>query len=115
MEYHLFMQPHRLVAERSRALHVAVAERLCADPGLVLAARTRVQSWLNDGSVARVYAEAWEALLDRPIADLVAALGEMSERMHDLRQVSPFAGVLDPRTRWRIHRETRERLAREAS
>jgi hypothetical protein len=25
--------------------------------------------------------------------------------MHDLRQVSPFAGFLDARTRWRIHRD----------
>jgi hypothetical protein len=25
--------------------------------------------------------------------------------MHDLRQVSPFAGVLSPRDRWRLRRE----------
>jgi hypothetical protein len=95
------MDPHRLVAERSRALHIAVAERLQA----------RVRQWLDSGTVAAHYAEAWRALLDLPLASLATALAEQSERMHDLRQVSPFAGVLDARTRWRIHREVATRSA----
>jgi hypothetical protein len=99
------MSPYELVAERSRALHLAVAERLLDDPKLVEAARGRVREWLERGSVARSYAEAWLSLLETPLAELCAALGETSERMHDLRQVSPFAGALDPRTRWRIHRQ----------
>ena len=80
---------------------------------MVGVARARVRAWLDDGSVGRSYAEAWRVLLDRPLEDLITALGDASERMHDLRQVSPFAGALDPRTRWRIHREVGERLARE--
>ena len=101
------------MSERSRALHAAVAERLRANPELVAIARTRVQTWLDDGSVARPYAEAWRVLLARSLGDTTRALCEESDRMHDLRQVSPFAGVLDPRTRWRIHREVGERLAHE--
>jgi hypothetical protein len=31
--------------------------------------------------------------------------------MRALRQCTPFAGVVDPRTRWRIWRETRARTA----
>lgn len=92
--------------ERSLRLHAAVAARLLADPKLVDRVRRRVAGWLEDGSVARPYAEAWARLLDGPMADLVLALGERSERMHDLRQVSPFAGVLEPRARWRVRRET---------
>jgi hypothetical protein len=107
------MSPHDLARERSRALHRAVAERLRADPALVDAARERVMGWLREGSVARTYAEAWRALLEGPRAVLLAALEERSERMHDLRQVSPFAGVLDPRARWRIHREVGERMTDE--
>jgi len=102
-----------LAAERSRALHVAVGERLRADPRLVEAARIRVRGWLESGSVAHPYAQAWISLLGRSLDELIEALGEDSERMHDLRQVSPFAGVLDPRSRWRIHREVGERRARE--
>ena len=102
-----------MVAERSRALHAAVAERLRADPELVGKALARVEVWLEDKSVARPYAEAWQVLLGGSLADITLALCEDSERMHDLRQVSPFAGVLDPRTRWRIHREVGERFAHE--
>lgn len=90
---------------------MALAERLLADPTLVDRARLRVVNWLQSGSVHRRYAEAWRMLLDRPLPELVAALPEISEQMHDLRQVSPFAGVLDARTRWRIHRAVRERAA----
>jgi hypothetical protein len=75
------MPPHELAAERSRALHAAVAARLAADPHLVEEARTRVRRWLADGSVARPYAEAWLALLERPLPDLLLALTEPSERM----------------------------------
>jgi hypothetical protein len=61
-----------------------------------------------------VWAEAWLALLARPMEELCQALVEPSERMHDLRQVSPFAGVLEPRARWQILRDAREQLADEA-
>jgi hypothetical protein len=93
-------------AERtSLRLHEAVAQRALTDHELVERARRRVATWLEDGSVARPYAEAWAKLLAAPIADLAAALCEQSERMHDLRQVSPFAGALDARERWRLRRE----------
>jgi hypothetical protein len=102
--------PYELVAERSLALHAAVAERLRREPGLVELARRRVEGWAEHGNVARVYVDRWMTLIDAPLADLVAALVERSERMHDLRQVSPFAGFLSARTRWRLHREIGERL-----
>jgi hypothetical protein len=78
---------------------------LTADPSLIAQARLRVLGWQRTGSVHPRYVESWRQLLELPAAALVAALAERSERMHDLRQVSPFAGVLDARTRWRIHRE----------
>lgn len=95
---------HERAIARSCALHAAIAERLERDPSLVDRARQRVESWLRDGSVSRPYAEAWQQQLDAPLSDLVHALVERSERMNDLRQVSPFAGVLDARTRWRVRR-----------
>lgn len=98
------MDSHVRAEDRSLRLHAAVAERLLREPALVESARKRVERWLSDGSVARPYAEAWLRLLDAPLDELVAALHERSERMHDLRQVSPFAGVLDARTRWRVRR-----------
>ena len=103
------MDAHDLAAERSRALHLAVAERLRAEPALVEVARERVSGWLRDGSVNEWYASGWAGLLRKPIDELVEILGEHSERMHDLRQTSPFAGFIDARTRWRILGEVRRR------
>ena len=90
-------------------LHRAVAERLRAEPALVERARSRVASWLREGTVARPVAEAWRAELSRPIEQLAAFLVNPSQEARDLRQTSPFAGVLDPRTRWDIWRRARQR------
>jgi hypothetical protein len=93
--------------ERSIALHQAVAERLREDPGLIDRARDRVDAWLTEGLVHRVYGEAWRDLLSGPFDRLLAVLTRDDDDARTLRQCSPFAGVLDPRTRWRILREGR--------
>lgn len=98
------MTPHERAVERSLRLHLAIAARLAEEPALVERARRRVAGWLDGGSVARAYAEGWRGLLDAPLPRLLEALAERSERMHDLRQVSPFAGILDARARWRLLR-----------
>jgi hypothetical protein len=40
---------------------------------------------------------------------LAGALVERSEAADALRQVTPFAGVIDPRARWQIWRDVRQR------
>jgi len=100
-----------IAEERSLALHAAVAVRLRAEPALVDAARGRVERWLADGSVHPTYAKGWERLLSLPLADLLEALVDPGERACALRQSSPFAGVLDARTRWQVWREVRDRQA----
>lgn len=97
------MDGHRTAERRSLAYHRAIAARL-VDPGVIDRARDRVRQWSTRGDVSTYYVDAWRGLLDRPVAELAALLGEESEQMTALRQVSPFAGVLDPRTRWRIWR-----------
>jgi hypothetical protein len=98
------VDPHELARERSLAFHREIATRLRGDPRLIDAARARVSGWLNDRSVAEEYARAWQALLELPLDVLLDRITERTATAHDLRQVSPFAGVLDPRTRWRIHK-----------
>ncbi|MGH9322456.1 MAG: hypothetical protein ACRD21_23595 [Vicinamibacteria bacterium] len=104
------MNRHRLAEERSLALHRAIAARLAADSGVLERARGRVRLWLEAGEVAAYYAREWEAVLSRPVAEICAFLTDESEHARSLRQVTPFAGVIDPRTRWRIWREVREDL-----
>jgi hypothetical protein len=60
--------------------------------------------------VARLYAEEWARVLAGSLDEACALLVDDSERARALRQVTPFAGVVDARTRWRIWREVRERL-----
>lgn len=103
------MDRHRLAEERSVALHREVTRRLRADPRHLDAARARVAGWLATGDVAAVYAQRWRAILDLPLADLCATLVDLGQSARDLRQRTPFAGVVDARTRWRIWREVAER------
>ena len=100
---------HVLAEERSLAMHGAVAARLVSNPALLERARSRVAAWRKTGSVHSSYVDAWEALLCAGLDAVRGMLEERSERAHDLRQVSPFAGVLDARERWRIRRDVAER------
>jgi hypothetical protein len=104
------MDGHELADARSLALHREVVERLALDPALIGRARDRVRRWIEDGSVPKPYARAWADLLELPFDDLRAAMLDEGERSRALRQVTPFAGFVDPRTRWRIWRETRARV-----
>ncbi|WP_146158451.1 hypothetical protein [Enhygromyxa salina] len=104
------IDPHRLAEARSLAAHRLIAARLADEPELVDTARARVAAWLGDRSVARAYAEAWRELLARDIAGIAAAITDPSEHGRALRQCTPFAGALDPRTRWQLWARVREEL-----
>jgi len=92
--------------QRSRALHVAIAERVRDDPSIIARARTRVASWRSNGGAHRYYCDAWDDVLEQPVEAIVAFLLD-AERSEELRQVSPFGGVLAPRERWEILRAVR--------
>ncbi|MEM1204066.1 MAG: hypothetical protein AAGN66_12630 [Acidobacteriota bacterium] len=107
--------PHRLAEERSLAYHRAIAAKLCGDAEILGQARQRVEHWLETGEVHPHYAEGWRDLLGQPLDAIEQRLGDPGEEMRALRQCTPFAGALDPRERWRIWRETAERLGVEPS
>jgi len=98
---------HSMAEERSLALHREVARRLCEAPELLEAARRRVSLWLSSGTVPRRWALRWDAILKAPLSEVVAAITDPGEEARDLRQVSPFAGAIAPRTRWAILRQVR--------
>lgn len=104
------MNAHRLAEERSLALHRAVADKLVSDPETLERARARVRRWLDSGEVSSHWARAWDEVLSRSLSEIHAFLVEEGEDARALRQVTPFAGVIDPRTRWRIWREVRQAL-----
>jgi len=100
------MATHRQAELSSIALHQAVAERL--DAHVVAAAWQR----LEGAHLHPVWAQRWRVLLDLPLSALREKLVEDSQEMIDLRQCTPFAGVLDPRERWRILRSIKSDEAR---
>ncbi len=95
-----------LAERRSLALHQAVAARLREDPRLVERARTTVIECEREGRLHPQYARQWRELLQLPLEELIVKLLDHGEEMCALRQTTPFAGVLEPRQRWRILRET---------
>ncbi len=97
---------HRPAELRSIELHRAIARRIVEDPAVIDRARDRVGDWLaNGGPVDSERARRWQILLAGPFDELLAMMVDDSEPAADLRQVTPFAGVLDSRERWQILRD----------
>lgn len=93
---------HALAEHRSLLLHDEIARRLACDPALVERARARVDVWLISGAIHEEYALAWQEALRAPLESLCALLRDPGQRARALRQVTPFAFVVDARTRNRL-------------
>ena len=92
---------HRTAELRSIAFHRLVAEHLDAE--VLELASTRVERWIaHGGPVSPGAARRWQDLLGEGSAALASHLVEDTEEMRDLRQNTPFAGVLTPRERWQV-------------
>lgn len=96
---------------RSLWLGYAVAGQLVEDPtGVLYKARqnlAKLRQAHTRGQAARWLAE-WEQLLDGPIEDIPDVLTSRSERARELRQNSPFAGVLPEDERRQVLTEFRK-------
>lgn len=100
---------HRRAEQRSLAYHREIATRLTEDPSLLRKARARVADWIRSGAVHPTYATLWRDLLNRSPAEIPSLLCADDETATAMRQVSPFAGALTPKERWRIWRSAGER------
>jgi transcriptional regulator with XRE-family HTH domain len=93
---------------RSLALHEAVLARLLEDPDAVRAlARRNLVVTGEAAPAASPYLRQWQTLLDGPLADLAIVLVSPAADARELRQNSPFAGVLDAAERDRVLAATR--------
>lgn len=99
---------HRLAELRSLAYHRLVAERL--DEELVAEASRRVARWRESGRLHPVWAERWSEVLRKPVPDIARTISADTQRSSELRQTSPFAGVLNEQERSRLVRGVQERL-----
>ncbi|MGH3775891.1 MAG: excisionase family DNA-binding protein [Pseudonocardiaceae bacterium] len=83
--------------ERSLWLHHAVAGRLTVDPDAVLAkARRNIETMLRAHPTGRVREQIrqWQALIGAGLDGVLDVLTSRTGRAVELRQNSPFAGVL---------------------
>ena len=102
---------HRLAEARNLELHRLVAGELARHPERLQEARQTLAHWRALGSVDARYLDAWADLLELPLEELLRVIVDPGERMVAMRQVSPFAGFVDPRTRWRIWDQVAEALS----
>ena len=95
--------PHDLSRTRSLAYHRALASRLRKP--MVDEARHVLFRWREQGRIDPRYADRWDDLLGRPLPEIREALVDDSQAADDLRQNSPFAGMLSEPERRRIMQE----------
>ena len=84
-------------------MHRAIAEKLRANPELLVIARENLARWRPTAGRSNPYLDAWSELLDQPLENLLAGMVEDGERMTAMRQASPFAGILTAKERWAIY------------
>lgn len=94
---------HDRIERRSLALHRAIAAKLRQDPGLLSIAFDNLNRWSQTAGRSQPYLDTWREILAQPLEPLLQQIVEDSPRMTDLRQSSPFAGVLHPKERWHIY------------
>lgn len=91
---------HRRAERRALAYHRAVARTLRRKD--VNDAYQRLLAWRQNGRIDPRYADEWERLLKEPMPVIRNTLGKDTQHMRDLRQNSPFAGMLGERERSKI-------------
>ncbi|MFA5508806.1 MAG: hypothetical protein WC314_22320 [Vulcanimicrobiota bacterium] len=94
------MASHQEIDERSLRLAHEVARRIDRDPSLL----AKVRAWA-DRQTAPAMVE-WQLILHGSWSAIRATLLDPTDLGKRLRQSSPFVGILTPRERWRIYRES---------
>jgi hypothetical protein len=88
--------PHLTFEERrSLAISQAVARRLLAEPAFVMSqARRNIERMRTAAAHEHAWIDIWEGLLGLGPESTAAILVSKDQLARDLRQSSPFAGVL---------------------
>jgi excisionase family DNA binding protein len=103
--------------EKSLRLHQALLTSMLAEPDAVISkARDNLNRWTGmhrpDGMTAR-YLEEWKRVLDGGLDAIVDVVISPTQEARELRQNSPFAGVLPDETRRQVLRAFKDHWRRE--
>lgn len=90
---------------RSLFLHEAVAQELrsCGTEGIAIA-RRNIARMRSANPHASPLLDEWERILQGTIEQIIARMLDPGVRGQDLRQVSPFSGILTPAQRADVYR-----------
>ena len=101
-----YLPPLTREDRRSLMLHAAIAARLRAEPeGVRARARASLARMRALHPGARPLLDEWRCLLRRPLDALIPVLTDRMPWARELRQVTPFTGVLSAADRARVYRE----------
>ncbi len=107
-----FVPPLTREDRRSLLLHRSVARRLRSDrEGVVKIARHNIELMWERQPGARPLLAEWKQILQRATPDIVAVLTDAGVHARDLRQVTPFAGVLTAAERVEVYNAFRRHEA----
>ncbi len=103
--------------EKSLRLHQALLTPMLAEPDVVLSkAHDNLDRWTSmhrpDGMTSR-YFDEWKRVLAGGLDAIVDVVNSPSQEARELRQNSPFAGVLPDETRRRVLRTFKDHWNRE--
>ena len=94
---------------RSLAYHRALIDKLKANPILVIAkARRNLRTMLKKNPSSKKLLYLWEQWLDLPQNDLAICCLDSSLLARDMRQVTPFAGLLSAKERVQVIKRFRK-------
>lgn len=98
---------------RSIYLHRRIADHLKADPDNTLTmAKTNLALMRSLHPEAGDLFDRWSQILSQPILKIVDAMTDTRPEYRELRQVTPFAGVLNTEERAAVYQEFRREEAR---
>lgn len=96
----------RLTSDQERSLWIAyaVAGHIVNDPSnaLLLARKNLEAMRQSSRGQARIWLDEWETLVNGPLAELLSTLTSRSPKARELRQNSPFAGLITEGQRLQI-------------
>lgn len=96
---------------RSLAYHRAVVKKLEHNPSFYIKkAKQNLRRMRRHHAGPKPLFSAWQVWLDLPIGELVSKMLDPGMTARDIRQVSPFAGVLNPKERLQILTQFRKEL-----
>jgi len=111
------MWTHAFLDAVALECHREMAQRLTASPELLRIPRENITRWLATGNYdegERRSLLAWQPYLDEHrMPDLVKLMTAADDRGQQMRQSTPFAGILRPGERNGIRRKLAEQFAHE--